>query len=55
MKTSVTKPQVNPSFTGISGIANKLKGLKGKAKPKAAKSSPAGRTPRATDSKLSYA
>jgi hypothetical protein len=59
IKASVTKPQANPSYTGIPGIANKIGGKltlpKGKARPKPAKASPAGRIPKASDGKLSYA
>jgi len=63
-KTSVTKPQANPSFTGISGIANKIKGgqamggkLKGNSRAKSLRTSrgPAGRIPAAKDGNLSYA
>jgi hypothetical protein len=41
--------KANPSYTGIPGIANKMKG---KSKPKG---KPAGKMPRASDANLSYA
>lgn len=68
IKQSVTKPQANPSFTGISGIANKIGGAqklgfqgkltapKGRARSKSVKPArPAGRIPKASDGNLSYA
>jgi hypothetical protein len=62
-KMSVTKPQTNPSYTGIPGIANKIKGgqamggkLNGNSRAKSLRTSrPAGRIPAAKDGNLSYA